>query len=483
MKHKFWAALGFIAAILCSCDDETTGIGQFVADDDFIQAYSDTYTAETESHLLDSVYSRSSTAYLGKFTDEYYGTFTSDFLVQINCPEGFELPPNLQSISSATLGFYYTSFFGDSLATLRLQVDTLNTIINDNGLDKNLYYTNLDPGRFYNSQASPLATKDYTVYDMTVSDSLHTDDDYYPHVSVELGQTFCDNFKSKYEYTTVVNGDTIHPYFKDSEAFINNVLKGFYVHVTSGEGSILYITDIYLHLTVSYMGRTSDDTADSLCWASIPMTATNEVFITSRFQNPSLDKLVDDRTCTYLKTPAGLCTKVTLPIEEMYEEHGTDTLNAVSITFQKKRDQSTSPYKMGTPTNLLMVRMDKMKSFFEDNEVYDNYTSFLSTYSSTSNSYSFSKLNRLVSTIFNEIREQKEKGEEAWEQWKADNPNWNKVLLVPVSTETDTQGNVIGVDNDLSVNSAMLVGGLDLNEADESEKIQIDVIYTHPEQD
>ena len=61
MKLKFLVALG-IAATLYSCDGETTGIGQFVADNDMIPAKADSYTIETRSHLLDSVYSRSSTA-------------------------------------------------------------------------------------------------------------------------------------------------------------------------------------------------------------------------------------------------------------------------------------------------------------------------------------------------------------------------------------------------------------------------------------
>ena len=454
MKLKFLAAFGLIAATLYSCDDETTGVGQFISDEEFIQAKADSYTVETESHFLDSVYSRSSTAYLGKFTDEDYGTFTSDFLVQINCPEDFQLPDRLQSIDEATLGLYYESYFGDSLAPMRVQVDTLTMPIQDNGTDKNLYYTNFDPTRYYNALNPPLAIKDYTAYDQTDSDSLH--------------QT----------------GKTVRPYFKDSEAFINNVLKGFYVHVTNGEGSILYLSDIYLHLTVSYMGRNSADTADSLLNAVIPMTATKEVFMSTRFQNSGLQDLVNDRTCTYLKTPAGLCTKVTLPIEEMYEEHRTDTLNSISLSFTKMRDLSNSPYKMGTPANLLMVRADNMKSFFENNEMYDERTSFLSSYNSTNNSYAFSKLNRLIAAIFSEIRPEIEKGEAEWEQWKAEHPNWNKVLLVPVTTDTDSQGNIIGVGNDLSVNSAMLIGGQDLNEStDESGKIHMDIIYTQPKQD
>lgn len=59
---------------------------------------------------------------------------------------------------------------------------------------------------------------------------------------------------------------------------------------------------------------------------------------------------------------------------------------------------------MGTPGTLLMVRKSEMKDFFENNKVHDNKTTFLATYDSNSNSYSFSKLNRLISYIFSEIR-------------------------------------------------------------------------------
>ena len=134
MKSKLIAVLT-IAATLYSCDDETVGIGQFIADNELIPSKAITYSVETKSILLDSVFSRSSTAYLGKFTDKEYGTFSSDFLVQINCPEDFELPDNIESITKAQLGLYYTNYFGDSLATLHLQVDTLARAIKDDGIN------------------------------------------------------------------------------------------------------------------------------------------------------------------------------------------------------------------------------------------------------------------------------------------------------------------------------------------------------------
>ena len=481
MKLKFLVALG-IAATLYSCDDETTGIGQFVADADMIPAKADSYTIETESYLLDSVYSRSSTAYLGKFTDEDYGTFSSDFLVQINCPENFILPDRIEEIKTAKLGLYYTSYFGDSLASIRVQIDPLTKAIKDDGTNKALYYSNLDPTEYYDKNATPLAIKDYSAYDRTIPDSVRNEDGYYPNVAIDLGDGFCKNFLEKYNYTETVNGKTIHPYFKDSESFINNVLKGFYVHTISGEGSILYISDIYLHLTIAYWTKTSED-KDTLVHTVVPMSSTKEVFMSTRFKNSGMKELVSDPKCTYLKTPAGLCTEVTLPIEEMYQAHKNDTLNSISVSFQKLKDQSNNPYKMGTPSNLLMVRKGEMKDFFENNKVYDNKTTFIATYSSTTNSYDFSKLNRLISYIFSEIRPEIEKGEAEWNKWKSEHQDYNKLLLVPVTTESDSQGNIIGVENDLNVNSAMLMGGKDLNNSsDESQRIRMSIIYTNPVQ-
>lgn len=481
MKLKFLVALG-IAATLYSCDDETTGIGQFVADADMIPAKADSYTIETESYLLDSVYSRSSTAYLGKFTDKDYGTFSSDFLVQINCPENFILPDRIEEIKTAKLGLYYTSYFGDSLASIRVQIDPLTKAIKDDGTNKALYYSNLDPTEYYDKNATPLAIKDYSAYDRTIPDSVRNEDGYYPNVAIDLGDGFCKNFLEKYNYTETVNGKTIHPYFKDSESFINNVLKGFYVHTISGEGSILYISDIYLHLTIAYWTKTSED-KDTLVHTVVPMSSTKEVFMSTRFKNSGMKELVSDPKCTYLKTPAGLCTEVTLPIEEMYQAHKNDTLNSISVSFQKLKDQSNNPFKMGTSSNLLMVRKGEMKDFFENNKVYDNKTTFIATYSSTTNSYDFSKLNRLISYIFSEIRPEIEKGEAEWNKWKSEHQDYNKLLLVPVTTESDSQGNIIGVENDLNVNSAMLKGGKDLNNSsDESQRIKMSIIYTNPVQ-
>ena len=53
---------------------------------------------------------------------------------------------------------------------------------------------------------------------------------------------------------------------------------------------------------------------------------------------------------------------------------------------------------------------------------------------------------------------------------------YNTMVLIPVKTETDSQGNTIGLSHDLEVNSAKLIGG----EGEEGKKIKMEVIYTKP---
>lgn len=480
MRLKLLAAIG-LAATLYSCDDTTTGIGDFVADTDEITASAQTFEATTKTLKYtdlnpNGVFSRTSNAYLGKFTDPDFGTYTTDFITQINCTEDFEFPETMQDIVSTTLELSYSSFFGDSLAPMRVRVDMLNREIDDDGEDLGLYYTSYNPEDFYNKNEEALAEQDYAVRDNSWTkeeiDSIKKANGYYPPLVIDLDkarkakgeETFSAFLKRKY------NEDKKN--FKDSYSFIHNVLPGFYVHNTSGEGSILYIGAIWLRMKVSYLIESSSGKVDSLVYTSIPFAATNEVYMSTRLSNSgdNLEKLAAETHNTYLKTPAGLCTEVKLPLKEMYEALGNDTLNSVSMSFTKYKNISensaNNPYKMGTPKNLLLIRKSEVNDFFEQKQNYDSKTSFLGTYSSTTNSYSFSQVNRLISQIFSDMRT-KEEPAEGWDEY-------NTLVLIPVKTETDSQKNTIGLSHDLEVNSAKLVGGED------GEKIKMEVIYTKP---
>lgn len=461
MKIKHLYAL-LLATLLFSCDDSTDGIGNStIAQGDSIPAGVANYAVSTHSILADSVYARTSTAYLGRYTDPKFGEFTADFIAQFNCGDNFQFPETIQEITGLELRLYYTSHFGDSLNAMKLQVDTLSRVIPEKSMGT--FYTSLDLEQYYNPDARPLASKSYSARGISAGDSTYTVSDSYGNTSkytsywqdIKLPKSLAQKMYDKY----LENKD----YYKDSESFINNVLKGIYMQCTHGDGTILYIDDIRLFLNFDYMVKSSSGRVDSIAEGTSMFTASKEVIQANRFKNSdALKELIEDNSCTYLKTPAGLFTEVELPIEEIAEAHKRDTLNAVSLTFTRYNEKEDSKYPMGIPEYLLMVRKSDLYTFFEKNEIHDNESSFVTQFVKTGengNTYTFNNIASLIALCMSE-KENNRAGED-----------WNKVVLVPVKVETDRQGNIIGLKSNLDMESAMLKGG-------KNTPIQMRVLYT-----
>ena len=461
MKLKFLYIL-ILSALIYSCDDSTTGIGDStIAAGDSIPAGSAIYNVHTRSILADSVYARTSTAYLGKYTDPQFGEFSADFIAQFNCTDNFEFPETVQEITGIKMRMFYDGFFGDSLNAMRMQIDTLDKVIPEKELST--FYTSVDPTQYYNENSNPVARKAFAARGTSASDSTIVSYDSYGNATyysyywqdVKLPLTLGQHMFNKYK------ADKNN--YKNAEAFIKNVLKGFYVHCTHGDGTILYINDMQLHLNFKYLIESSSGKIDSLVNGSTIFAATKEVIQANHFQNSDrLKELVEEKDYTYLKTPAGIFTEVTLPIEEIAEMHMRDTLNAASITFTRYNEKSESKYPMGIPQTLLMVRKCDMHKFFEKNETYDDQTSFIAQYvgsSETANTYSFPNISPLITQCINE------------KQASKNDADWNKVVLIPVKTETDSNGSIIGLKSNLDMESACLVGG-------EKNPIKMQILYT-----
>ena len=461
MKLKY-LYIGLLSALIYSCDDATTGIGDStIAAGDSISAGVSVYDVYTRSILADSVYARTSTAYLGKYTDPHFGEFSADFITQFNCTDNFEFPETIQEITSINMRMFYDSYFGDATNAMRMQIDTLDKVIPEKELST--FYTSVDPTQYYNENSNPVARKAFAARGASASDTTIVNYDsfgnptsysyYWQDVKLPLtlGQHMFDKYKEDKNN------------YKNAETFIKNVLKGFYVHCTHGDGTILYINDMQLHLNFKYLIESSSGKVDSLVNGSTIFAATKEVIQANHFQNSDrLKELVEEKDYTYLKTPAGIFTEVTLPIEEIAEMHMRDTLNAASITFTRHNEKSESKYPMGIPQTLLMVRKCDMHKFFEKNETYDDQTSFIAQYvgsSETANTYSFPNISPLITQCINE------------KQASKNDADWNKVVLIPVKTETDSNGSIIGLKSNLDMESACLVGG-------EKNPIKMQILYT-----
>ena len=271
-----------------------------------------------------------------------------------------------------------------------------------------------------------------------------------------------------------------HPeYFKNAYAFIHNLVPGFYFKTTSGIGSMAYIRlsqlNVYFRHKTTYT-NTDGTKKDTIYAAMASFPGTEEVLQTTRIQNDQnvISQLVADPSCTYIKSPAGVYTELTLPVTQIVEKkytvggkeysHKNDTINSAKVVLRRINNTQDSKYTLGAPTTLLMLPKSDAKAFFENNRTADYKTSFLASYSSSTNTYTFNNIGSLIKNLYD----------------KADRSNseWNKVVLIPVSVSYDTSSGVtelISVSNDMSMTSTRLVRG---DDDTKNSKITISVIYS-----
>jgi hypothetical protein len=54
-----------------------------------------------------------------------------------------------------------------------------------------------------------------------------------------------------------------------------------------------------------------------------------------------MTQMAADQSCTYIKTPAGLFTTVTLPIEEIMRNHENDSISSAKMVIRRINNQTS----------------------------------------------------------------------------------------------------------------------------------------------
>lgn len=491
--NKLATSLLFSIAMLAACSDDTASIGTDVMPkSDNITALSATYQITSSTVKVDSVLANTSQSQLGSIIDpEMRVRTTCDFLAQFHMPDNFALPKQgviytneegKAMADSCYLRIFFDEYYGDSLATMKLRVQELDTT---RVMEENVnYYTNINPADYVNSESSVKKSVSYTVKDLSVSESQNNGTKYYRSIRVKLPDSYGDFLLNTYY---------AHPeYFTNSYSFIHHVCPGFYFEHTGGTGSMITAKMMSLDVYFRYHSKT-DEGNDTIVDGMQRMGATEEVIQNTRIENDyPLDKTIEElnnQACTYLKTPTGLFTEVTLPVSDIVAgEHYTDSLNQVKIVFRRYNSTSTSDFKLPKPQYVLLVRKSQMKSFFEEDKLSNSTDSYLSEYNSTNNVYQFSNISALITLLKNErdngagvvAGESEDSRNTKYAAWEAENPDWNKVIIIPVNAEYTTKTNsytgtstktLLSIKHNLGLSSTRIEGGKDT-------PIDITVIYS-----
>lgn len=462
------AALTFAA-----CDDTTEGIGGSITNKiDNINISNSAFNVTTKSIVADSVLSRNNMGLIGKMKDPETGNYVKgDYMTQLSVLPTFSVD-TLDYIKQANNGSIeadscyllvsYNASYGDTIAPMKVTAYEMTKPMSED----QEYYSNYDAfkegwvsenNQHWSSNYNLSNTSDVKNFKIYLNKKYEKDGKTYKNYGSYIMQTYAE-----------------HPeYFKTNFKFLHNVCPGFYIKNVGGTGNMAKIwnTELIFYWT-RHKTINKDSTAVSIGYNRFD--GTEEVLQLNKIENDTenMKKLASQQNWTYLKSPAGIFTEVTLPIEDIMRGHEKDTLNTATISFPRLNNKDEdNAYNFATPSTILMVQKDSLKSFFEKSKLADNRTSYTASYSSTGtykNAYTFQNIANLVSAMY----KNKGKGE-----------NWNKVVLVPVNVITTTQGytTVISkINHDMSLASTRLKRGIITTDSNgkETSPIQIKVIYS-----
>lgn len=379
--------------VLGSCDDNLTSVGISIQPPgDRITVYTDTFVMTASTVKLDSIFAKTTQCILGEMYDPLYGTIKSDFMCQFYCEEGFEFTetPHEGKIDSVELFIMYPndsygkiSAYGDTVLPMQVSVYPVETSLGRN------FYTNDDPEK-YCDMNNLLGRTIYTPYDMSITDSVRALTDSYgyyiytPNIRIKLpawlGQKFYDE--------TINNPSTFA-----SQNNFNAFFPGVYITNTFGSGNLIFSQGENLILRISYSVMRQDTLGqDSLALRYEELGSAKDVVQINRFKNSNMDHLLEENpTHTYIKAPAGICTKLVIPTTKISTEMDIQDRFINGFTLNLKYLPADEwDFAYAPPSYLLVLPEDSVKTFFERGNIENNTTSFVSYMYDISGTYSTS---------------------------------------------------------------------------------------------
>lgn len=455
---RLLTVLVIAALTFAACDDTTEGIGGSITNKiDNINISDSAFNVTTKSIVAGAVLSRNNTGLIGKMKDPETDNYVKgDYMTQLSVLPTFSVD-TLDYIKQANNGSIeadscyllvsYNASYGDTIAPMKVTAYEMTKPM----AEDQEYYSDYDAFKVKEGWVSENNQHWSSNYNLSNTSDVK-------NFKIYLNKKYTKDGKTYKNYGSyIMQTYAEHPeYFKTNYKFLNNVCPGFYIKNVGGTGNMAKIwnTELIFYWT-RHKTINKDSTAVSIGYNRFD--GTEEVLQLNKIENDTenLKKLAskDQEKCTYLKSPAGIFTEVTLPIGDIMKGHEKDTLNTATISFPRLNNENEdNPYNFATPSTILMVQKDSLQSFFEKSKLADSRTSYTASYSSTGtykNAYTFQNIANLVSAMY----KNKGKGE-----------NWNKVVLVPVNVITTTQGytTVISkINHDMSLASTRLIVGTD----------------------
>lgn len=479
-----------VCALLVGCSDED-GVGSIIQpEEDFLHSYSNGLEVGTSTIKSDSVLSKSESLLLGRYVDAKFGEIKAEFLTQLDARLGggivlpdttvvaansgmsgilnsmlqsvdekfgliksVYLPSNLTVDSVVYIIQYGSDFMGDSTSLQALSVYELTK-----ELTNQHYYTDVDVSEYCDKSNLLGATSFQVKNSREIRIPL----------KVELGEKLVSIYNTSSD-------------IKTQEDF-NSFFKGVYVSHSFNRGTILnvLVSGVLVYysfdaiISTSYDGRDTVLTSSQIedrysinpLVSSIFLSANKAVQRVNAIQHSDLESVYEDLqadTLTYVFTPSGFYTAVSIPFKSMMDSirlNAEDTskvmFNSVKLRFYYAKKYWDTDLLQSA--NMLLIDKKEVESFFYENKQPDGITSFVSSMDTTAKAYIFNITAATQEKIF---------GGGAY---------GDDLVLVPV-VKTAVNGNIY-YRQQLWLTTALLYGDNVLNK---EKRPRLDMVYTKRE--
>ncbi len=383
----------FFAIITISCDDNLSRVGFTIQPGrDRLAVGIDTLMLEATTVQVDSVFSKTKYPVLGEYIDPVFGSIKSEYIGEfyLSSEAKFKEGAVVDSVRAVVS---YTTIMGDSLSPMRLSVYEVTKPIK--GLDN---YTNIDPEEFADMSA-PLGSrlftgKNVTYHNQTYS-SGYTNEEYKVYdINVLLPKEIGENFLTEYKKEG-------HGKLSDADSF-REYFPGLYFTTSFGNSTILSVnlTSLDVHYKYLDKGGAWDGKRDTTRTDVFRLNITPEVIQINHIENKNEQLLTENSDYTYIKSPAGVNTKITFPLSQpnIHDKLKSQALNLANFTVYAMPDALENPMvKLSPPDYLLLVNKDSLAGFFEKRKLKDDVTSFISEqFDKTTYSYKFNNISTMI---------------------------------------------------------------------------------------
>lgn len=385
MKLSFAVSSIAAAALMtftAACDS-TSEIGSSLANNKVSIVIDSAFTVAGHSEAVEAIRPKTSTQLIGRIDIPDYGTMSSSvvaqFLPSTQLDTANFAPADVDSLI-LTLRYAYQAFMGDSVAPMGVRVFAL-----DKQLPSQIA-SDFDPTGYYDPSA-PLAT---TIYNATSMGSDSIAKLGYRDIRLkmprELGRSLFQSFVDN--PATYANG----------QIFARDIFPGIYLENSFGAGRLTRVSQTTMSMYMRHIEyNDEEEKLDTLDAVHQYFMVTPEVINNNNLEIDLAESVTSKITegQTMLVAPAGYEVDFEFPVGDIIsrfrrDDNGLAVVNG--LTFSIPADSLVNDYGVQAPPYALLVLKKDRETFFNENKLPDNKTSFYTSYNKSTQSYDFSSM-------------------------------------------------------------------------------------------